>query len=142
MRWNRTVNYALLALGHMAEQRDGRCVLARQIAELYSIPMDYLLKVLHLLVRGGILTSVRGPSGGYRLNKPADQMTIFEVVELVSGQVDEDFSSDSAGADGGVNRRVRALFQASEEAARKVLRQTMVAELVENYQSNTTPENQ
>jgi Rrf2 family protein len=143
MRWNRTVNYALLALGHMAEQGNGRCVLARQISELYSIPMDYLLKVLHLLVRGGILTSVRGPSGGYRLSKPADQVTIFEVIEVVSGPASpENALPEMPGSDGKLNRRVRSIFQASEESSCMVLRRTTVAELASGAaQESKTEEN-
>jgi Rrf2 family protein len=129
MRWSRTVNYALLSLSHIAAHGEGRSMLARHISEQYSIPMDYLLKVLHQLVRGGVLKSVRGPSGGYRLSRPAEQVTLYDVIELVSGNSSEDDSPAAGGKDGSLSRKIRRVFEAGEEAARQVYRQKTVADL-------------
>jgi Rrf2 family protein len=130
MRWSRTANYALLALGYIAEHGEGRSVLAKHISEHYSIPMDYLLKVLHLLVRGGVLRSVRGPSGGYRLSRPAEQVTFAEVIELISGASSENEGPGVAGKEGVPSRRIRHVFEAGEEAARQVYRQKTLANLI------------
>lgn len=51
------------------------------IAERLEVPRNYLSKILHVLARAGVLTSSRGPGGGFQLSKPASELTLAEVVE-------------------------------------------------------------
>ena len=55
-------------------------------AEFYDLPAPYLAKVLNSLVRAGVLTATSGPRGGFRLAKPADEITAAEVLEAVEGR--------------------------------------------------------
>ena len=64
---------------HLA-QHDGAPLQATDLAAATSVPEDYLRKVLHELARGGVLTSVRGKRGGFRLAVPAEQLTLLRVV--------------------------------------------------------------
>ncbi len=54
-----------------------------EISEATQVPHDYLLKVLHQLDEAGLVYSRRGPTGGYQLRKPADKMSVLEVVLAV-----------------------------------------------------------
>ncbi len=75
--------YALRALTYLAQQRgDGYC-LVREIAEKLDIPPAFLVKIVQPLVARGILNSRRGRGGGYRLAKPASQVTLFEIVDAI-----------------------------------------------------------
>lgn len=58
---------------------------AAQLAEHYRLPAPYLAKQLQALVRAGVLSGATGPRGGFRLARPADQITLLEVVEAVDG---------------------------------------------------------
>ena len=58
---------------------------AARLAEFHGVPAAYLAKHLQALSRAGILESVQGPRGGYRLAKPAEQITVLEVVEAIDG---------------------------------------------------------
>ncbi len=58
------------------------------IAEEMGASRNHLAKVLQQLVKHGFLKSVRGPSGGFVLSKPANQMTILEIYEAIEGRID------------------------------------------------------
>jgi Rrf2 family protein len=58
----------------------------RRLAEFYDLPAPYLAKILNSLVRAGVLTATSGPRGGYRLARPASEITAAEVVEAVEGK--------------------------------------------------------
>jgi Rrf2 family protein len=62
-------------------------VRAEMIAREELIPLRFLLKLVRKLVTAGIIKSHRGRSGGYSLAKPADQITVLETVEAVSGKI-------------------------------------------------------
>ena len=51
------------------------------IAEQLDVPKNYLSKILHVLARNGVLTSHRGPGGGFQLARPAAEVMLSEVVE-------------------------------------------------------------
>ena len=58
---------------------------ASRLAEYHGVPAPYLAKHLQALSRAGILQSGSGPSGGYRLARPATEITVLEVVEAIDG---------------------------------------------------------
>jgi Rrf2 family protein len=60
-------------------------VLGRDLAGGAGIPPNYLSKILLALRNAGIVTTARGTGGGYRLLKPADQIRLVEIVELIDG---------------------------------------------------------
>jgi Rrf2 family transcriptional regulator, nitric oxide-sensitive transcriptional repressor len=80
--FSQTVEYALRAVVHLAQHPDQACT-TEQIAKSTHVPQAYLAKVLQALLRGGITQSQRGIKGGIRLNRSADQLTIWEVVQVV-----------------------------------------------------------
>lgn len=82
----RRVEYALIALGHLARDRE-RVFSAREIAAKYSISLPLLMNVLKELQHGGFVHSTRGPRGGYRLTRPASAMTLADVIEAIEAPV-------------------------------------------------------
>ena len=88
MKLTRASSYALHAVIFMAAQKDHtRPVASHHIAAARGIPERFLLKILKSLVSAGILLSLKGPSGGYRLARPADQITMLDVLEAVDGPI-------------------------------------------------------
>ncbi|MHB9078472.1 MAG: RrF2 family transcriptional regulator [Pirellulaceae bacterium] len=75
-----TSEYALRALVQLAREPAGMSVLGQNLAERARIPANYLSKILWTLRNAGFLQTTRGHGGGYRLAKPADQITLIEVV--------------------------------------------------------------
>jgi Rrf2 family protein len=83
MLFSTATGYALQALA--ALPADGTFVLAKNLAEDLQLPGPYLAKILQNLVQGGLLESVRGPKGGFRLARPAHALTVGEVLEVIEG---------------------------------------------------------
>jgi Rrf2 family iron-sulfur cluster assembly transcriptional regulator len=82
---SQTAGYAILALCHLDPERE-RLVLARDIAERTGIPKAYLSKMLNQLQHAGLVTGKRGYRGGLKLVRPADQITLYEVVVAIDGE--------------------------------------------------------
>ena len=58
---------------------------AARLAEFHGVPAAYLAKHLQALSRARILESIHGPRGGYRLAKPAAEISVLDVVEAIDG---------------------------------------------------------
>ena len=83
MLFSTATGYALRALAAMPE--DGSYSLAKDLAHHLGLPGPYLAKILQTLAQEGVLTSVRGPRGGFRLSRPAHRITVGEVVGVLDG---------------------------------------------------------
>ncbi len=79
--------YAVTALADMVLQQDGdqpnALVTLGDIADRQQISLPYLEQLFARLRRAGLVESVRGPGGGYRLSRPADEVRISEIMEAV-----------------------------------------------------------
>ena len=87
MRLNQATDYAMRAVLYLSGLPYGQVVEARLIAEDEHIPIRFLLKILRLLTRGGIVDSHRGVNGGYSLARPPSEITMLHVVEAVEGPI-------------------------------------------------------
>ena len=85
MKISRSTGYALVAVGYIAQNYKEGAVLAARISKEYNIPLEYLLKILQQLVRANVLRSKRGPRGGFFLARPAESITLLEIIEAVDG---------------------------------------------------------
>lgn len=85
MRVSARSDYALRALIEMAGRADARAVSAEEIGRLQSIPHGFLQAILADLRRSGIVMSQRGQSGGWRLGRPATEVSIADVIRAVDG---------------------------------------------------------
>ena len=99
----------------------------REIAEVHEIPERYLVQILLQLKGAGLVVSTRGASGGYRLARPAEAISLGEVLAAVDGPDDAPrvFQGPSAQALAIVWRHLR-------DAERAVLGQTSIAQLAEH----------
>ena len=77
--------YALRAVAHLAAENHATYVPARSIAEELDLPATFLAKVFKQLVDAGILDAYRGPTGGVRISKPADQVSVRALIEAIDG---------------------------------------------------------
>lgn len=79
---SRTAKYALRAVVHLAAEAREAPVPVDAVAEQLDVPRNYLSKTLHLLAKRDILTSSRGPGGGFELARPAGEISLADVVEV------------------------------------------------------------
>jgi Rrf2 family protein len=83
---SRRTDYATRALLALALE-DGGPLKLDEIARRTAVPQSVLEQVMPVMRTAGIVRSERGPSGGYRLNKPPEEITLERVVRLFQGQL-------------------------------------------------------
>jgi Rrf2 family transcriptional regulator, iron-sulfur cluster assembly transcription factor len=75
--------YAVMAMTDLAGQATERAVALAEIAERQQLSLPYLEQLFARLRRRGLVLSVRGPGGGYRLSRPAAETSVADVVLAV-----------------------------------------------------------
>lgn len=93
--------YAMVALSDIALQKDDALVSLGDIADRQSISLPYLEQLFVKLRRGELVTSVRGPGGGYRLARPASEIRVIDVLAAVDETLDA--MHKGAGVSGGLS---------------------------------------
>jgi Rrf2 family protein len=119
MKLTSASTYALHALAHMANEGEDRLVSSHAIAVAAGLPERYLLKVLRPLVSARILHSLKGPNGGYRLARPASQITLLNVIEAVDGPI-RGMAPDVEATGKGSNRVTEQLVAVCDRTAELV----------------------
>lgn len=129
MRFSRAASYAIHALVFLASRKDGQPAVSHDIARDRGTPERYLLKILNPLARVGILTSMKGPNGGYGLARPASEISLLEIIEAVEGTIRPALAFDDAiGADA-LQTRILAICTRATEEQRKTLGKISLADL-------------
>ena len=83
---SKTAEYALRSMVYVGMQaQQGKKIGIKEIAKELELPLHFTGKILQDLVRKGMMASLKGPNGGFYLNRPASEITIMEVVKVVDG---------------------------------------------------------
>ncbi|HEU5118575.1 MAG TPA: Rrf2 family transcriptional regulator [Isosphaeraceae bacterium] len=128
MKVSAKAEYACLAMLALAGRRSEEPpVRIREIAEAHGIPERYLVQILLQLKGSGLVQSTRGASGGYRLSRAADQISVGEVLAAIDGPGDAGRDSQEPAA-----RALAAVWKSVHEAENAVLFGTTIAQLIED----------
>ena len=85
MKINKGVEWAAHACTLLAALPDGWSLNAEALADYHDLPPAYMAKQMQSLARAGLVTSARGGGGGYRLAKPADDISLLDVYLAIEG---------------------------------------------------------
>ena len=85
MIYSKSAEYAIQAMIYLAEQDGDRLSMVSAIAEDHNIPRHFLAKLVQTLTRHHLIQSFRGRTGGIRLARPADKITLLQVVHAIEG---------------------------------------------------------
>lgn len=83
----RQADYAVRSVLDMSLRPEEQAAFSRDIAERQNIPSSFVAKILTRLARQGIVQTQRGLTGGVRLNRPAEAITLLEVIEAIDGPI-------------------------------------------------------
>lgn len=108
--------YAVAALAELGRAGGSEPVPIGELARRREMPVQFLEQLFAVLRRAGVVNSQRGVKGGYRFARDPSQVSVLEVVELLDGPLGRD-------ADG--------IFGDASKAAREVLEQTSIADVIE-----------
>jgi Rrf2 family protein len=129
MKLTRASSYALHAVVYMAAQKNDQPIASHLIAQARGIPERFLLKVLKPLVSAQVLLSIKGPNGGYRLARPANEITMLEVLEAVDGPIRGQAPFSREDPHSPLNRKLDAICNQAADQARKQLGKVKISEL-------------
>jgi Rrf2 family cysteine metabolism transcriptional repressor len=108
--------YAVVAMAELA--RSGPTpVPIGTIAERREMPVQFLEQLFSTLRRNGLLSSHRGVKGGYTLARPADEISVLEVVQALDGKVGEE------------GKEAGGIWEEGVEALRAVFSQTSIGDI-------------
>ena len=89
MRFTTQAEYGLICTLHLARFGAAGPIAAREMAEKEELPADYTEKILRRLRQAGIVSSVRGVSGGFELARDASRISVKDVIEATEGSTFE-----------------------------------------------------
>ena len=132
MRISAKTEYACIAMLELASQYgSGEPVRIRRIAQRHDVPPRFLVQILLQLKGAGLVASVRGAAGGYRLVKPPQEISLGNVMEVIDGSPEESSQTSSASPE---SPAAKVLMQAWKNVAaveRKMLDEITLADLLE-----------
>jgi Rrf2 family protein len=130
MKLTRSSAYALTALAQLARHNESGPVASHILAEgAKGLPERFLLKLLLPLVSAGILRSVRGPGGGYRLARPASKVSVLDVIQAVDGPIRGEVPAVGKGTGAALDRRLQEACDHAAQLTRDRLARTTIADL-------------
>lgn len=120
MRLTQQTNYSIQTLMYCALNRTGPSRI-RDIAKAYKISELHLFKIMHVLVDAKLIETLRGRNGGIRLARPADRITVGEVVRAAEGSLELSDCMNprghvcavgpNCGLGGALNKAMRSFFE-------------------------------
>lgn len=86
LRLSKLGDYGTVIMAHIARDAE-RCFSAAEVAAAIGVPPPTVTKLLKILAREGLVVSHRGAKGGYSLARPAEQISIAQIIDAVEGRV-------------------------------------------------------
>ena len=83
--FSKPCEYALQAVAYLALKPEGTMTSIKELTDRFEIPYHFLAKILQNLTRKGLLSSLKGPRGGFALGMSPKEITLFHIVEAVDG---------------------------------------------------------
>ena len=129
--------YGLRCLLQIARRGDEGSTTIPEISRAEGLTTEYVAKLLRILRRGGLIASTRGQSGGYSLSRPASEITVSDVLEVLGGRLYEaGFCQRHSGSEDmcahSTDCSIRTLWRAMQAALDQVLSQTTLKNLLCN----------
>jgi Rrf2 family protein len=123
--------YAMRALLTLAAEPDGQPLTAERLAHAQTLPVKFLENILVDLRRGGLVRSQRGSEGGYRLARPATDISAADVLRLVDGPLAEVRGArPEQSIYEGPAEHLQEVWVAARAALRSVLEHVSLADIV------------
>lgn len=140
MRLTTKGRYAVTAMLDLAVHDDGKPIALADIAERQSLSLSYLEQLFAQLRRGGLVSSVRGPGGGYRLARARAEINIAEIVQAVDETVDVTRCGGKGNCQKGSQCIAHHLWMGLSAQIRSFLRSISLADMVDQNKARELQE--
>ena len=127
----RAGDYGIFGVIYLAKQPKGKIVSLSEVSKAEDIPEKFLAKIFQHLTRSGLIRSHRGARGGFSLARPANQISVKELLEAIQGPIC--FSKcleELADCERKEVCKLRKVMQKAQDNTVKILTQSTLADLV------------
>ncbi|WP_334073922.1 MULTISPECIES: RrF2 family transcriptional regulator [Paenibacillus] len=125
MKFSKATNYALHTMLALVTEDPVKPVGVQQLADAQDVSPTYLSKILTKLVKAGMIESVSGANGGYRLTRKKDEMTFLDIIQAIEGTA----SLFDCNFDHGSECLIQQVMVEAEEKMERHLRDTKITDL-------------
>ncbi len=137
MKINALDEYGLRAMIRIAKADQTLGLSIPQLSELEGLSSAYVAKITRSLREGGLIVSCRGHKGGYSLSRPAEQITISQILKVLGGQLyDKSFCDGHSGelnfCTNSIDCSVRSLWRILQKVVDQVLDDITLEEMLQN----------
>ncbi|HAQ51074.1 MAG TPA: [Fe-S]-binding protein, partial [Gammaproteobacteria bacterium] len=132
MRLTTKGRYAVTAMLDLCLNYEVKPVTLADISERQGISLSYLEQLFANLRRQGLVSSTRGPGGGYRLGRSADEVSVYQVISAVDNKNNYDEEKNSGRS--GETCLSYEIWQSLSEQIRLYLDNISLADVMKNYQ--------
>ncbi|EKF20727.1 RrF2 family transcriptional regulator [Nitratireductor pacificus] len=147
MKLSEGVEAAIHCATLLAQLEEGRTMPASALAEYHGVSPSYLLKHLKAMASAGILESVSGPHGGYRLARRPEAITLLDVLFAIEGRQPAFRCAEIRQRGPGALEPetyvkpcgINVAMLKAEQAYRAVLRETTLVSIISGYQAEADP---
>jgi Rrf2 family iron-sulfur cluster assembly transcriptional regulator len=134
MRFTAQEEYGLRCLVQLARHENKGPLTIQEIAKNEKLTTAYVGKLMRILRRGGMVKSIHGPTGGYRLPRPAGRMSISEVLNVLGGRLYEPryclkYSGEETSCTHSAGCAIRPLWGVLEAVMERILSRMNLAHL-------------
>ncbi len=131
VKFTKKLEYSLIALSHLSQSQSD-VTRVRDISEKYNIPHDLLAKILQKLKKEGILESVQGVNGGYKLSRMLSDIPLMELFGLIETNTNivECMHDDVSNCDVSDNCTIKIPLSKMQSEFENLLRTKMVSDFV------------
>lgn len=121
-------HYATVAMVALAQHyNSGNLIAVRTIADEHQIPQQFLVQIFQQLRAAGIITSIRGSSGGFRLSRPPGGITLSDIIDAVCPAAPQSQATGSSP----VCEAVQSVWNELEQAQRSAMRKIKLSHLAD-----------
>lgn len=138
MQISKAGEYGVLGLLHLARQPAGQPVMIDAVSRDEGIPKSFLAKIFQDLAKAGFLRSQRGAGGGFVLARPAEQISILEIIESIDGRIAlQRCLGDVPDCEKREGCALCGLFELAQDRLKEVFGNTSLAELLRQQEARS-----
>lgn len=142
MRITKWGEYGILCCAYLAKMAKDKPAGSQEISEQFEIPAEYVQQIFQRLKKSGLIDTVRGPGGGYCLNKPANEISLKDILYAAEGKTFEvicDNNSIACGCNDGKHFcSLRKVWHDLRDSIDSVLSQKLLSDLTIETLGNKT----
>ena len=125
--------YGVKAALHLALNYNNEHISIKSIAEKINVSEYYLEQLFSQLRRAGIVRSIRGAHGGYTLSRPPNEVTVYDIIEVLEGSIEISDCIEDTTCNNSDSCATRLLWIRFKESIDGVLKSTTLQDMVDDY---------